>query len=426
MMNPNQQQQGQYAPYAPNYGYQPADGQQAMGYPPAPAGAYQAPYPQPGAPQPGYWQGSPYPPAAPGYAPAPQMYAPNQPYGAGGYGPVVVQPGVPGQPPPQMMGGQPMAVMVVPRPLPVMGPPEHLGSLHNIAASLADIRIVSDEEIDRATPSRQQQQRRRTKFVLRYLEEKVFELGRQLHVSQGRASIRRGWMPIPQGIPNCPPGLEYLTAIDQLLVHQKVELLEAFTGFETANKYTVKNTLGQKVYWAAEDTGCCNRMCCGAARAFDMKVLDTYQNEVLHFNRPLRCSSCWFPCCLQTMEVTAPPGNVIGYVEQDWSILTPQFSIKDQNGETVLKISGPFCTFSICGDVEFEVLSTNGTQVGKISKQWSGLGRELFTDADHFGINFPMDLDVRVKATLLGALFLIDYMFFEKSGNKEQDRPGMF
>ncbi|XP_035913967.1 phospholipid scramblase 2-like isoform X3 [Anopheles stephensi] len=235
-----------------------------------------------------------------------------------------------------------------------------------------------------------------------------------------------GWMPIPQGIPNCPPGLEYLTAIDQLLVHQKVELLEAFTGFETANKYTIKNTLGQKVYWAMEDTGCCNRMCCGAARAFDMKILDTYQNEVLHFNRPLRCSSCWFPCCLQTMEVTAPPGNVIGYVEQDWSILTPQFSIKDQNGDTVLKISGPFCTFSICGDVEFEVLSTNGAQVGKISKQWSGLGREMFTDADHFGINFPMDLDVRVKATLLGALFLIDYMFFEKSGNKEQDRPGMF
>lgn len=53
-------------------------------------------------------------------------------------------------------------------------------------------------------------------------------------------------MNIPLGIPNCPPGLEYLTTIDQLLVKQKVELLEAFTGFETNNKFTIKNSLGQK------------------------------------------------------------------------------------------------------------------------------------------------------------------------------------
>jgi len=33
----------------------------------------------------------------------------------------------------------------------------------------------------------------------------------------------------------------------------------AFTGFETANKYSVKNSLGQKVYFAAEDTDCCTR-----------------------------------------------------------------------------------------------------------------------------------------------------------------------
>ena len=34
------------------------------------------------------------------------------------------------------------------------------------------------------------------------------------------------WMPLPQGIPQCPPGLEYLTQLDQLLVHQQVELIE--------------------------------------------------------------------------------------------------------------------------------------------------------------------------------------------------------
>ena len=52
-------------------------------------------------------------------------------------------------------------------------------------------------------------------------------------------------------------------------------------------------------------------------------------------------------------------------------------------------------------------LKDGETQVGKIVKQFSGLGRELFTDGDHFGIHFPMDLDVKMKAVLLGACMLI-------------------
>ena len=34
-----------------------------------------------------------------------------------------------------------------------------------------------------------------------------------------------------------------------------------------------------------------------------------------------------------------------------------------------------------------QVLSADGTQdVGKVTKQWSGLAKEYFTDADNFGI----------------------------------------
>lgn len=56
----------------------------------------------------------------------------------------------------------------------------------------------------------------------------------------------------------------------------------------------------------------------------------------------------------------------------------------------------------------FQILSKDKTTVvGRISKQWSGLLREAFTDADFFGITFPMDLDVRMKAVMLGACFLI-------------------
>ena len=48
-------------------------------------------------------------------------------------------------------------------------------------------------------------------------------------------------------------------------------------------------------------------------------------------------------------------------------------------GEPVLRIEGPFCTMSCCcKDVEFQVLSVQtGEQVGIITKQWSGIGKEV-------------------------------------------------
>lgn len=61
------------------------------------------------------------------------------------------------------------------------------------------------------------------------------------------------------------------------------------------------------------------------------------------------------------------------------------------------------------------------TEIGTIRKQWSGLARELYTDADNFSITFPLSLDVRAKAILLGAVFLIDFMYFENSGGRVKD-----
>lgn len=53
-------------------------------------------------------------------------------------------------------------------------------------------------------------------------------------------------------IPGCPPGLEYLAQINSLRVQQLVEFIEVFTGFETNNKYVIRNQLNQQVYYAAE------------------------------------------------------------------------------------------------------------------------------------------------------------------------------
>ena len=72
------------------------------------------------------------------------------------------------------------------------------------------------------------------------------------------------------------------------------------------------------------------------------------------------------------------------------------------------------------------MLSKDGMiEVGKISKQWTGFVREAFTDADNFGATFPMDLDVKMKAVLLGAVFLI-VIYLKVVDNFLQIRVNLF
>lgn len=63
--------------------------------------------------------------------------------------------------------------------------------------------------------------------------------------------------------------------------------------------------------------------------------------------------------------------------------------------------------------IAMQLKSKDGKKpIGRISKQWSGLLKEVFTDTDNFGIQFPLDMDVKMKAVLMGACFLI-VRFFE-------------
>uniref|UniRef100_A0A672K8Q2 Phospholipid scramblase n=1 Tax=Sinocyclocheilus grahami TaxID=75366 RepID=A0A672K8Q2_SINGR len=75
-------------------------------------------------------------------------------------------------------------------------------------------------------------------------------------------------------------------------------------------------------------------------------------------------------------------------------------------------IVGPFCSYHVILFLSVD----ESSKVGRISKEWPGLLREAFTDADHLEISFPLDLDVKIKAALFGACFLIvNFMFFEQN-----------
>uniref|UniRef100_A0A665UD81 Phospholipid scramblase n=1 Tax=Echeneis naucrates TaxID=173247 RepID=A0A665UD81_ECHNA len=210
-------------------------------------------------------------------------------------------------------------------------------------------------------------------------------------------------------VAGCPPGLEYLTQVSiQIISVCTVYLQTALVGFESNNKYEVRNVMGQNVFYAVEENDCLSRQCCGPMRSFTIHILNNFGQEIITITRPLKCMSCFFPCCLQEVSVA----NLYMY----WHPFSPKFIVANEHSEPVLKIHGPFCGWSCLPDVDFEILTMDEvSKIGKISKQWAGLLREAFTDSDNFGIQFPMDLDVRMKAVMIGACFLIDFMFFEST-----------
>nr|XP_060623747.1 phospholipid scramblase 1-like isoform X1 [Anolis sagrei ordinatus] len=224
------------------------------------------------------------------------------------------------------------------------------------------------------------------------------------------------WMPAPPIPPKCPPGLEYLTQIDRISVQQQIELLEIISRLETCNRYEVKNSMGQWMYLAVEENDDYTLNCHGSLRSFVIKFLDGSNQPVMQLSRDCKCSICCFPCicCLQELEVQAPLGTVIGYIKQNWHPCLPRFALQNEARENVLKMAGPCAPCSFFKDIDFEVNTQDEKPIGRITKQWTGYAREMATSASNFEIEFPLDLDVKMKALILGASILVDYMYFER------------
>ncbi|KAL3310550.1 hypothetical protein Ciccas_010886 [Cichlidogyrus casuarinus] len=234
-----------------------------------------------------------------------------------------------------------------------------------------------------------------------------------------------------------PPGLEYLAFIDELLIHQQVELFEVFTGWETKNRYKIKNSVGQQVFFASEESGMCSRQCCGHQRSFIVHITDNRGVEVARVIRqmkllPLACCCLFHLCkccqpsissdkyssteiidcqpknkkknnvfakflndslenCSQSVVVEAPPGVEIGRVYQRLSCNESKFEVLTPEGKPVLLISGKMsCCETLCceGSQEFSIYSMadKSLKLGSINKLWTGFMREMFTDADNFSL----------------------------------------
>lgn len=106
----------------------------------------------------------------------------------------------------------------------------------------------------------------------------------------------------------------------------------ALVGFESNNKYEVRNSMGQNVFYAVEENDCLSRQCCGPMRSFTIHVLDNFGQEIITVTRPLKCMSCFFPCCLQ--EVSSAETHTSSYACFYW------FTLKSHCSPTIPHSAG--------------------------------------------------------------------------------------
>ncbi len=195
--------------------------------------------------------------------------------------------------------------------------------------------------------------------------------------------------------------MDMLANIDTLFVRQKKEWGEILTGFETKNKYEITDMSGNALLYAAEvGTSFLARMFLKALRPFEIQIVTPDGETVLRVQRPFRFY-------FHQISVLNGAGQLLGTVQRRFSLLRRLYTVTDGSGSTSVELFGPLLhpwTFQIRKD---------GVTGGKITKKWSGLGKEVFTDADNFGVEFPARAPSGLRAVLLGAVFLIDFVHFE-------------
>uniref|UniRef100_A0A1I8FLJ5 Phospholipid scramblase n=1 Tax=Macrostomum lignano TaxID=282301 RepID=A0A1I8FLJ5_9PLAT len=134
--------------------------------------------------------------------------------------------------------------------------------------------------------------------------------------------------------------------------------------------------MGQQVYFAAEESDVCARQCCGPQRLRDAHHRQPWRAEF----KCCACPGCYcmagMDCCAQrTADDRGPaPAASSPTSSSSAACLEPSYVIQDAGRKTVLQIRGPAC---IC-----QGPAAPGTRI-------------------------PMDLDVRIKAAMVGAVFLI-------------------
>ncbi|KRF78479.1 phospholipid scramblase 3 isoform X5 [Drosophila virilis] len=207
-------------------------------------------------------------------------------------------------------------------------------------------------------------------------------------------------------------GYDCLADLPSVHIEQTFELNDSLTAVSSENRYVVRSPLGDAIFAASESSTGRNRMIWGAARPFQMHLLDKTHQEALVFRKKLAVGAI---CCQpKNLEIWIPPGNVLGRVVQSPTFTQPEFYIEDGNThQPVFCVEGPansgFCCYCLPKECYFKIHS-GGDLRASIDHKWLA-SKSQYTTNIYFS---DARLTAKERALILGSAFLLEYMYFQK------------
>ena len=109
-----------------------------------------------------------------------------------------------------------------------------------------------------------------------------------------------------------------------------------------------------------------------------------------------------------TVEVLDERGVVIGTFRQKLLSIGGKFEVLDAQGHSLCWLKGTWTSWNF----RFE---KDSGELAQVSKQWAGVGKELFTSADNYmlAISPQVAADDKVRMLILAAVLCIDMVLKE-------------
>lgn len=199
-----------------------------------------------------------------------------------------------------------------------------------------------------------------------------------------------------------------LSAYPELIVSQKVELAELVVDLESRNKYAIYAASGAPVAYAAEQgsgfLATVMRAFLRHWRSYEIHLFTADRRLVARAVHPFR-----FFAFNERLDVVDAQGAPLGAIQRRFALLSKKFDVIGADG-SVLSVSS-----ALWKPWSFELVA-NGQRQAIIEKKWSGMLKEMFTDADTFRLGFDNPgLSDSMRWLLIAAAVFVDLQFFEEN-----------